>query len=156
MARTHWSDSDDLGRVQRGLFGSIAIWTIGLTVLMGVIGIALYGFGVFSSDAKGRGDALKQKNSATNRIFAQATFEDLFTELKATDAKLDQAKSDATSGDRTAQTNFTGLTNHCLDVIAQYDAEARKYLTAQFRAADLPAKIDTLDPTTDCKPTDKK
>jgi hypothetical protein len=39
VARSHWSDSDDPRRLQRGLFGSITIWVIALCLLFGAVGI---------------------------------------------------------------------------------------------------------------------
>ena len=36
-------------------------------------------------------------------------------------------------------------------MVADYNAKARNYLAAEFRAADLPAQIDSLNPNTDCQ-----
>ena len=59
----------------------------------------------------------------------------------------------ADPGDRTAKQNLTGTTTYCLSAVAEYNAEARKYSSKEFRDADLPDRIDTTDPATDCKPS---
>lgn len=153
MSRKHWTESDDPRRIQRGLAGTILLWTLGFLILGALVGVTTWGFGVLTSDVKGRGDATRQKNSATNRIGAQERFEDLFAEIESADKRLDQAAADlaTTPGDPTLRTNYTGLRNHCLDVVGDYNAEARKYTAAQFRAIDLPLEIDDTDPATDCK-----
>lgn len=128
-------------------------WTI-VTAITSVLilSLGIYAFTVFTSDIKGRGDTVIIKNSANNRIAAQQRFEDLFTEIKATDAKMTQAAADkkAFPGDHTYATIYAGLANHCQDAVASYDAEARKVTAELFRASDLPAQIDPTDPKTDC------
>jgi hypothetical protein len=39
--------------------------------------------------------------------------------------------------------------------VAQYDAAARKFKDAEFRAADLPQQIEDTNPATDCKENSK-
>jgi hypothetical protein len=134
-------------------------WTliVGLAVivLIAIFSVLIFGFGVFTSDARGRGDAVKQKNSGTNRINAQERFEDLYADVTAADQKLDPlaAAAKANPDSQIAATNYTGATTYCIDARAAYDAEARKYTAREFRAADLPPQIDQQDPATDCKPT---
>jgi hypothetical protein len=128
-------------------------WSILVVIIMALLSFAGWGATVALSNWRGAGNAIIQKNGADNRIAAQQNFEDLITDIKASDAKLDQAASDAKThpNDSTYATNFTGLTNHCLDSVGIYNADARKYTAAQFRASDLPAQIDQTDPATDCK-----
>ena len=149
-----WYDSDNPSRVVRGASWRGAVWVVGFLVFIAVVSIAWWAFTVAASDPKGRGDAIKEKNSSTNRIAAQQRFEDLYADIQATDAKLGPAKLalDANPDSQIKQTEFTGLSNYCLDVVGDYNAEARKYLAKDFRAFDLPAQIDTQLPATDCKP----
>lgn len=158
MSREPWYESDDPGRVARGAGWRFGVGILVVLLVIALISIGVWGFKVVTSDVKGQGDATVQKNSANNRIAAQARFEDLYADIKATDAKLDAArdKAEANPKSQVAQTEFTGLQNYCLDVVADYNAEARKYLAEQFRAIDLPAQIDTQVPETDCKPTPKE
>lgn len=115
--------------------------------------LAVWGFRVATSDVKGQGDSIITKNSSTNRISAQERFEDLYADIKATDAKIGPAKQamKADPDSQVAQTNYTGLVNYCLDVVGDYNAEARKYTSADFRSIDLPAQISDVDSATDCK-----
>ena len=128
---------------------------IGVLVTVVMLAIGAWAFNVYTSGIRGQGNAKIVKNSATNFITAQQSFEDLFTEIKATDQKLDLAfaEKEFNPNDRTLKTVYSGLSNHCLDAVGQYNALARKFTSAQFRASDLPPSIDSADPTTDCKET---
>jgi len=129
--------------------GLIIFLTIFLII---AIPLAVWGFRVATSDIKGQGDSIIKKNSATNRISAQERFEDLYADIKASDAKIGPAKQAVKVDPSTVNTtNLTGLVNYCLDVVGDYNAEARKYTSADFRAIDLPAEISSMDPATDCK-----
>lgn len=150
---TSWYESKDPSVVARG-----AGWRLGAGFIVGLvcfamIGLAVWGVRVATSDVKGEGDAVIQKNSAENWTKAQARFESLYAEIVATDRKVTAAKErvDADPDDRTAADTYFGTQNVCLSFVADYNAEARTYLSADFRAADLPEQIDDLDPTTDCK-----
>lgn len=135
--------------------GQMLSWFIIFVLVIGLIGGGFWAFRVATSDIKGRGDSKIIKNSANNRIAASEAFEDLITEIKATDTKLELAAASmkATPGDLTIRTQYTGLVNHCFDSVGKYNAAARKYTKAEFKASDLPPVIDKLDPATDCKET---
>ncbi len=149
---TKWYDSDNPSTVVRGASWRAGVWIGVVLLVVALISIGVWGFKVATSDVKGQGDAIVQKNSANNRIAAQERFEDLYAEITQTDAKIGPAKQ-AFKANPTAvnQTNLTGLVNYCLDVVGDYNAEARKYTSADFRAVDLPSQISTMDPATDCK-----
>lgn len=149
-----WYDSENPSTLARGGTWRVMVWIIAVVVFVLLLSLALWGFGVFTSPLKGRGDAYKQQQSSTNRIAAQARFEDLIADIKATDAKLLTAKKAVKTdpGNQILQTNFTGLTNYCLDIVGDYNAESRKYLAKDFKAWDLPGQIDRTSPETDCKP----
>lgn len=130
---------------------------IGL-VIAAVIGIALisaaiWGIGVAFSPVKGQGEAYKTKNSSENWTKAQGKFEDLYADIQAADkkAKLATDALAANPTDLTLQQTHSGLVSGCLNLIADYNAESRKYLAADFKAADLPHQIDETDRSTDCK-----
>lgn len=143
---TPWYDSDE----PRRWFWGITRWVVGLLVLSLSITLLGWAFGVWTAPWKGRGDAYKQQQSGDNRIFAQQQFHDLYQDFQATLAKIpiynDQAK--ANPNDTAVQTNLTGLVAHCTDVAAQYNAAASKYLTKDFRDANLPPNI----PPSQCRP----
>lgn len=128
-------------------------WYIALLGLVAIIGVAVWGFNVATSDAKGRGDALQAKNSGINRVAAQERFEDRYQEILATDRKIDIAANALAVDpeDPTLRTNYTGVVQYCVDIVGKYNADARKYSAEAFRADDLPAVIDNNDIATDCK-----
>lgn len=142
---------------ETGRFGGWGL-IVGFMVLFVVLAlsVAVWGFGVGTSDARGRGDAYKAKNSGTNRVAAQERFETLHADVIAADQRLDVLSQDtkARPDDAVASKTFTGAVSYCISARAAYDAEARKYSARDFRAIDLPDQIDPLDPTTDCKPTE--
>jgi hypothetical protein len=157
MSREPWYESDNPVRVARG-----AGWRAAVAIVLAMVAVAVIGGGVWvlkvaTSDIKGRGDSVQIKNDARNRINAQTDFEKLYADIVQSDAKIDvldaAAKVDPTLVNRT---NATGQRTYCLSVVADYDAKARSYASADFRAADLPYRIDTTDPTTDCKGTNDR
>lgn len=108
---------------------------------------------VLTSDLKGQGDAEKIKNSAPNRIQAQEKFEDLYAEIRAADVNIGLAdeRAAAAPADNKLATELAGLRQYCNTLVGRYNAEARKFRSEQFRAIDLPAKIDDTDRLTDCR-----
>lgn len=115
--------------------------------------LGAWGFTVATAGIKGQGDAHIKKSSAANWTAAQARFEDIYADIVATDRKLTVAAAQkaADPGDKTAADTYLGTVNYCITAVGEYNAEARKYMAADFRAADLPAQIDNYDRATDCK-----
>jgi len=131
----------------------IALVVVLALLLLGLIAAGIWFFRVAVAQPKGEGDAHIQKYSAENWVEAQARFEDMYAEVVATDQKIQVAKErlDANPDDRTAEDTYYGTKTICLSFVGEYNAEARKYLAEDFRAADLPDQISTTDPTTDCQ-----
>lgn len=143
--------ANDREAYRRGM-SSTAKWGIGIVLVCVLISGVFWGASVLFSDAAGRGNAIRAKNDAVNRIGKQELFEELWADIKAYDRQIGEAQTslDADPSSTHWQTVRTGLVNQCIDASAQYDAEARKYTARDFRAVDLPPQIDTLDPATDC------
>lgn len=133
--------------------------SIGLLAVLGIfiIGAVIWGVGVAVSGPKGQGDAIKAKNSSANWTAAQARFEDLYAGIQAADKKAENAASILAKSpqDRTYQQTYSGIVSGCTDLVAQYNAESRKFLAADFKSADLPYQIDQTDPAFDCKENTK-
>jgi hypothetical protein len=145
------SGYDDWGRSPRRdsatAIGYVWLWVIAIVLLIGAIGVGTWWFSVKTSDLKGRGDATKIHNSATNRIFAQQHFEDMYAEITDRDVpnlKSARAALKLAPHDQARQTNVTGVQQICNQDVADYNAAARKFLERDFRAADLPAHIDPV------------
>lgn len=130
----------------------IGWWIILITIVL-LIGAAIWGIGVAVSGPKGQGDAIRQNNSAENWTAKQALFEDLYADIEASDRKIDAAAQalKADPEDKTLQANYSGIVNHCISVVGNYNAEARKFLSEDWRSIDLPDQISNNDPSTDCK-----
>jgi hypothetical protein len=131
----------------------IVLWSIAALVAVAVISIGFWAFRVATSDIAGQGNATIQKNSANNRIAAQERFEQLYQDIQAADARIVVAKAtlDTKPKDKTFLTNYTGSVNFCLQLVADYNANSRKFTQEDFRSIDLPYQIDTLNSSTDCK-----
>jgi hypothetical protein len=152
MSNDNWRDE----RRELNRFGRLGLGWWLIIVLVGVlVSGALWGLGVLLSGPRGVGDAIVEKNSAENWTAAQARFEDLYQEILASDRRIDIAYDAKTASpdDRTAEQTYTGTLSYCTSVVAQYNAEARKFLSEEFRAANLPAEISNTNPATDCKET---
>jgi cytoskeletal protein RodZ len=139
-------DANRAGRFSLGWVGVIVAAVL-------LLGAAVWGISVAVSPAKGRGDAYQQKNSAASWTQAQAEFEDNYAEIVSADQRIGVAAKalSANPKDGKLNTEYTGIQNYCLQVVADYNADSRKYLKADFKSADLPYQIDLSDPATDCK-----
>lgn len=128
---------------------------LGSFLALALIGVGAWGFRVATSPIKGAGDAAITKNSAANWTAAQAKFEDLYAGIIAADRKLDAAaeRLAANPDDVTLQQAHAGIQSGCISLVGDYNAEARKYLAADFKASDLPDQISNNDPNTDCEGT---
>lgn len=134
MAREPWYDSTNPGRVARGAAWRIAAWTITIVIFCGAITAGIWAFKVATSDVKGKGDATRTVNSGGNRLAQQAYFEQTYADIEAAAANLTLPGSDVEKSGRLA---------YCRRLVADYNAAARKQDAAKFRAADLPARIDS-------------
>lgn len=124
---------------QKQLFGMLMAWLVALLIVVGAITLALWAFGVFTADIKGRGELVKTNKSAVNRIQKQEMFEQLYADLNGYKAKIGVARDavEANPSD-VNQTNLTGIRQQCIDTVQQYNAEARKITSRDWRSADLP------------------
>lgn len=138
-----------------------AKWTVrGWVIVVLVIALALviaavlWGLRVATSDVKGQGDAVVIKNEARNRIRAQEGFEKLYADIQAADQRINVtwgALKSKPGGDLKLETELIGQKHYCLGLVADYDAKARSFTQQDFRAADLPQKIDKSAEETDCE-----
>jgi hypothetical protein len=135
---------------------SIIGWIIAL-IVAALVAVAIWGITVAISGIRGQGDAVIENNSADNWIAAQAEFEQNYAAIKADDSKITNAYNQAQTdpNNTVLQTTYAGLVSHCLTLVADYNADARSYLSEDWRAADLPEQIETegqfANPATDCK-----
>ena len=145
-----------------------------LAVLLAVVIIApvsIWGFRIATSDTRGAGNVEIERNSAENRVRSQAFFEQSFEDIKKFDLQIGDAQkayndfvtnNPKPSADdlvaaqiygqqlNSRQVTLTGLHQQCQNTVANYDAEARKTLAAEWRSNELPYQIDG-SPETDCK-----
>lgn len=141
-----------MNRNERGEAGTG--WLIVGIIFIILLPLGVWGFTVATSDVKGRGDSVITKNNSGNRIAAQERFEQMYSDIKASDAKIAplQAAAKADPKDHVASTNLAGIKSYCLSVVADYEAAGRQYTQKDFKAADLPdAATLADDPSTDCK-----
>jgi len=134
--------------------------------------VAIWGIRVATSDTRGAGNVEIERNSAENRVRAQAYFEQHYQDIQKFDLQIADAQKAydnfiATNPKPTAddvvaaqiytqqlnsrQVTLTGLQQQCQNTVADYNAEARKTLAAEWRSKELPYQIDGSSPATDCK-----
>lgn len=140
-------DRRDFDRAARWTLGRIIlVWVIVIAVALG-IGAAIWGITVATSGVRGQGDGVIKNNSAENWIKQQAKFEDLHAEYESTLVRIDQFQKIALENpnDAIAQTNFNGQVSHCTDVVAEYNAATRSFLSQDWKSIGLPPSLEAND-----------
>lgn len=140
-------DRKDIDRASRWTAGRIALWTIVAVIFFGLIGWGIWGLNVATSGVRGQGDGIIKNNSSENWIKQQAKFEDLHAEYESTLVRIDQFQkiSLENPNDAIAQTNYNGQISHCTDVVAEYNAATRSFLSEDWKSIDLPPSLDPED-----------
>lgn len=135
-------------KTQKGLFGNITLWVIGLLLLFGAIAIALWAFGVFTAPIRGQAGAFKQQQSATNRVQQQAKFEQIAADYDGYLVQIQNAqvalKSASSETRAQRETELIGLRQICVTAAQDFNAESRKYLAREWKSAGLPERLDPL------------
>lgn len=149
-------DFDELDYATRAGFWYVAKWVGACILAIVAVVVVLWGTGVLWAGPKGAGDAHKTNQSGTNRIAKQEMFEQLYADIQNAD-KTVGLMHDALAGDPSYvnKTNYTGARAACNQLVANYDAEARKYSAKDWRDNKLPSAINQTDPKFDCKEENK-
>lgn len=119
-------------------------WFLAALATALLISGGLWALNVATSSTRGQGDAIAQRNSASNWVDAQARFEENYAEYEATLVRIDVAYTAHTAdpADTTLEQTYLGTVSYCTGLVADYNADARNFLREDFRAADLPERID--------------
>lgn len=98
------------------------------------------------SPVKGAGDVIIKQNDADTMIRAQAELQERYNGLAAACANITIAKqaADADPGNRILATNYTGVKQHYVGLVAAYNAAASKLLYAKM-LGNLPESVSTND-----------
>lgn len=154
-----WEENFYNRPVRTAMSASFRVWLVGtfIVILVGLLSVGIWYFNVETSDVRGAGNAEIAKNEAGNRIRAQEGFEKYYQGIVSADASIN-ITADALKADPESlkmQTELRGQKQACVKLVGEYNAKARSFSQADFRAADLPFEIDTTNPQTDCKENSK-
>ena len=144
-----WRDLNN--ETRQGFWYIIRWYAAGASVILVTISV-LWATGVVFAGPKGAGDAYKTNQSGTNRIAKQEWFQQTYEDIQVADQNVD-LMFDAMIADPSYanKTNYTATRAQCNQLVGNYDAEARKYTSQQWRDNTLPNTIDQDDPKFDCK-----
>jgi preprotein translocase subunit SecF len=144
--REHWSETQDMRRAQRGAFGAWVIWVVGILIVIGAISIAVWGFNVGTSDVKGKGDVIREKNSGKNRIAQQERFQSLNASFEGFLVNLQGARQALAAADEDTkpmrQVDLTGMQQQCVNTAQEFNALTQKVTAKDFIPDDVPQKLD--------------
>ena len=120
-------------------------------------GAVAWGVGVATSDVRGKGDQIVRNNSESNRTFKQEYFEELYADIQGADTQINNTADlivATANPEEVERLNVVllGQKNLCVSLTQEYNAEARKVTSQDWRSADLPQEIPTSDPSFDCEP----
>jgi hypothetical protein len=119
------------------------LWLIGIIVLGMIVGGVVFAINVATSNARGAGEAEIKNNSAENRIEKQERFEKLYAKVKTNEDLVAQhtASLAATPDSIQIKTVLEGVKSACNASVNEYNAEARKVTSMDWRAYDLPESL---------------
>ena len=125
--------------------GTGAIYVIVIGVVLAIIGGIFFTMNVLLAPAKGAGGVIIKNNSAENRIEKQEQFEKLMAKVETNKALVAQhTKTVALDPtDKQATMVLSGVQSACVASVEQYNAEARKVTSMDWKAADLPDSLTT-------------
>lgn len=142
--------------------GGWVLWAGVVAIIVAILlaAMAVFGFGLFkrsTADFRGTTDQIEQtRASGSFRIQAYDRFYDRCAGVQADEATIKallDERANAPDG-RKAQINatLTAVRSARAEKIAEYNADARKVGTiGQFRAIDLPGRLDATDEETTCE-----
>jgi hypothetical protein len=127
------------------------IWSYGcLTafLLLVVLPLALWAFGVFSASTKGTGDVRRDRGGAANREQWSATFTGLYGQLQADQQNIKLAAAAATGPASTKQdaVNLQGVQQNCDTDVGQWNS----YLLNALAVVPDGYPQQQLDPSSIC------
>jgi len=155
----NWEENFENRPVRTSMSATFRIWlvVVFVVILGGLLSAGIWYFKVGTSDIRGAGNAEIVKNEAGNRIRAQEGFEKYYQGIVSADASIN-ITAEALKADPESlkiQTELRGQKQACVKLVGDYNAKARSFSQADFRAADLPFEIETTNPQTDCKENSK-
>jgi hypothetical protein len=132
--------------------GKIIGAIIGFFVIIAILMVALWGFGVFTADIKGQGEAYKEIHSKEFRLEAYNYFFDQYHSILALEGQIDVNISmlkdieEGTKDYNRIRTNVAALQSLRHQAIQSYNAQASKdYTAGQFRDHNLPYQIEDTE-----------
>ncbi len=132
--------------------GKIVGAVIGFFVIIAILMVALWGFGVFTADIKGQGEAYKEIHSKEFRLEAYNYFFNQYHSILGLEGSIDANIAMLHSLDKGTKeynrimTNIVSLQSLRHQAIQQYNAEASKdYTAGQFRDNNLPFQIEDTE-----------
>lgn len=118
-------------------------------VLIAILMIALWGFGVLTADIKGQGEAHKEIHSAEFRLEAYNYFYDQYHSILGMEGSIDANINTLSQFENTSKEygriviNIAALQSLRHQAIQEYNANASKdYTIGQFRDAGLPYQLE--------------
>lgn len=134
-----------------GLTGRVWLLIVVVAVTIAGVSIAFTVGKTATSNFRGKQGATQQKNSTGNRVFQQQAFEQKYADFNGDIAKIREAgavltQDTAQHADATTlqqdRTDLVGISNHCISVAEDYNAQTQFYLAKDFLDAQLPASLD--------------
>lgn len=127
---------------------------VGALALVGVLSIGGFLVKVWLAPFFGWGNAVIKVNDADNRIASYNHFYDLCTNVQANEGRIEALNAELKFADKDRKgqiyATLTAISGQRSEDIAQYNNDAAKGFTiGQFRASNLPFRLDsTLENTT--------
>lgn len=148
-----YSDTDFHRDAARGFRWTVVAGVLGILAVLILGAMAVFGFGFFArTTAEFRGETEAREQTVADGGYRNASYEQFYDQCQAIVAierKIARMQADTSLPESQRATNVLAQQNIRDDLITEYNADAAKSATVgQFRADDLPHRIDPDQETT--------
>lgn len=132
---------------EASIFGQFWGWVIASIVVIGLISAGLWAFGVFTSDAKGTGDVIKDQNKASTREYWIGKYNSDYQKLTADKANIATLGKAANAKGASAQDkqDYQGAQLVCNQDVQDYNGATQDLLGRKWLPESLPASVNVAD-----------
>ena len=128
-------------------YSRVWLWSIFTLVLLILVGWALWGLGVFTSEVRGTGNVIKDQNRASTREYWIGKYNNDYQKLTADKANIATLgkTADAKGASEQDKSDYQGAQLVCNQDVQDYNGATQDLLGRKWLPDNLPASVNVAD-----------